>query len=60
MGDVAGPMDEALMKRPSEAICDVSGSPTASEKQLEGVVRMLRHAPRRSGGPPPHSDDYQR
>jgi hypothetical protein len=53
-------MDEALKKRLSEAICDDPGSATAREKQLEGVVRMLRHAPRRSGGPPPHPDDYQR
>jgi hypothetical protein len=61
MGESAGrPMEKALVKRLSEAICDVSGSPTASEKQLEGVVRMLREAPNRSGGPPPRLDDYQR
>jgi hypothetical protein len=60
MGDDAGPMDEAFMGRLSEAICDVSDSPTACEKQLEGVMRMLREAPERSGPPPPHSDDYQR
>jgi hypothetical protein len=44
-------LDEALMKRLSEAICDVSGSPTASENQLDGVVRMLREAPSRFDAP---------
>ena len=48
------------MERLSEAICEESGSPTACEKQLEGIVRMLKEAPARSGPPPPHSDDYQR
>jgi hypothetical protein len=48
------------MGRLSEAICDESGSPTACEKQLEGVMRMLGEASERSGPPPPHSDDYQR
>jgi hypothetical protein len=57
MGEDAQPLDEAMMKRLSEAICDVSGSPTASENQLDGVVRMLREAPSRSGAPPPLSDD---
>jgi hypothetical protein len=59
MGEDGGQMDAALMKRLSEAICDVSGSPTSSEKhldtarekQLEGVMQMLREAPGRSGGP---------
>jgi hypothetical protein len=52
----ARPMDKALMKRLSEAMCDVSGSPTTTEKQVEGVVRMLRQSPSGPGGPPPHSD----
>jgi class 3 adenylate cyclase len=68
MADDARRTDEALMKRLAEAICDVSGSPTSSEghldtaneEQLAGVVRMLKKAPSRSGGPPPQSDNYQR
>jgi hypothetical protein len=57
MGEDARLLDEAMMKRLAEAICDVSGSPTASENQLDGVVRMLREAPSRSAAPPTISED---
>jgi hypothetical protein len=60
MDENVGPMDEALLKRLSEAICDVSGSAATGANQLEGVVRMLSETPARSDGPPRASDDYQR
>jgi hypothetical protein len=53
-------VDEALMERLLAAICDESISPTSRQGQVEGIARMLSEAPGRPGGPPPHSDDYQR
>jgi hypothetical protein len=45
------------MERLSKAICDESVSPTARERQLEGIARMLAEAPGRLSVAPPQSDD---
>jgi hypothetical protein len=50
-------MPDAMMERLSKAICDESVTPSAREKQLEGIARMLSEAPGRLASAPPQSGD---